>query len=403
MVKTFTFGSRQAANSIRDIGAVTAYLDVDDDRREKTVKLKPDAPDSIVQRLEQRAFVTGSTSRASAGQAKLSDSERQSLQRTQDSFNWQDHGLEAMRTKAALERKGATEWIDFYEPGEGVEGAMKNLKASKERSAETGANIGVGGDFTDEEEMGAGRMRQQTERMQAQQVKGAKDPAILQQDTDAQGFLREEQEFEGDVFDIAFSRGDSGRVEGSGRDYERLQDRNAQRSDRAQELDDLRAAPKTRDPFEWANNPAQFDFPGIDTLDPAKVHDNRSERAQEMDESRQAEVTNDPVEWADNPDDLDFPGVDTPSGQGSVLDTDTTGQVGLGGDMTDSGGQAAFDVETDVRDAQGQGTRIDEPSASEFGVDDRALEDDVIDPGEETGLEQFGGGARENESLDDLL
>lgn len=80
------------------------------------------------------------------GQVELSEAERRSLDRQHDTWSWQQHGFEAMRAKGALQAEGATEWMDFYEPGEGAAGALANLRRSKERAAQTGAPIGVGGE-----------------------------------------------------------------------------------------------------------------------------------------------------------------------------------------------------------------------------------------------------------------
>jgi len=42
-------------------------------------------------------------------------------------------------------------------------------------------------------------------------------------------------------------------------------------------------------------------------------HQSRSQEAQRIDENRRAPIETDFQEWADDPDDLDFPGVDTPA------------------------------------------------------------------------------------------
>jgi len=54
-----------------------------------------------------------------------------------------------------------------------------------------------------------------------------------------------------------------------------------------------------------------------DTLDevpdPREVHESRSEFAQQTDEQLSAPLTNDPEQYARNPDEYDWPGVDTPA------------------------------------------------------------------------------------------
>lgn len=309
-----TFGSRAAANRARDLPAVSEHLSPSDDRRSTIVQLSPSTPDRIVDRLQTEAFTTSDPDEpAVGGMAELSSSERSALEST-GRFEWQQHGLAAMRAKGALQAHGATDFTDFYEPGEGVAGALENLRQSKKRSAQSGAGIAVGGMRTDTEEITGGRERRaQAGRMQDQQLESAKDPALIDRDTAAQEHLREEQDFGVDVWDISFRGSDRfGRPTPSGADFERLQERNEQRSERAQHLDDIRVAEKTRDPIKWANNPAEYDYPGIDTVEPEKVHGSRSTAAQERDEAELADIAPDPATWKENIDDMDLPGIDTP-------------------------------------------------------------------------------------------
>lgn len=308
---TVEFGSRQEANQFRE--RVGQYLAGSDDRRSKTVEFTRNVPNTILNRAERQAFTSQEGSRPSAGKAKLSESERQSLRRG-TGFDWQSHGFGAMAAKSALQERGVTEWQDFYEPGEGVEGALKNLRQSKGQAAQGGgAPLGIGGQRTDVEEMGGGgRRRRQAERGMGQRVQSAKEPALLEADPDAMGFLREERQFaEGGLFDISFGdTGPFGRPQPSGRDFETMQDRHESRSERAQHLDEIRHAPVTRDPLQWSQDPAHWDFPGLDTLDPRKLHETRSERAQAIDESKSAEIADSATEWANNMDSLDLPGID---------------------------------------------------------------------------------------------
>jgi len=48
--------------------------------------------------------------------------------------------------------------------------------------------------------------------------------------------------------------------------------------------------------------------------DPAEVHQERSAEARQTDERLEAPLTDDPLEYAKNPDEFDWPGVDTPPG-----------------------------------------------------------------------------------------
>jgi len=243
-------------------GRIEQYRAPSDDKRSKTVVLKSSTPDRIVNRVESEAFGSQTGDRQSYGQATLSEQEKQTLKRT-TSFTWQQHGFEAMSAKAALQAQGATEWTDYYSPGEGVESSLAKLRAAKGGAQQSRAGIGVESMRQDTAETdNRGRRSGQAERASAQRVESAKEPALLNQDSDAIGFLREEQRFNDDVFDIAFSQSDTfGRPVGSGRDFETLQERHEQRSERAQELDEQKHAEVTRDPIEWAQNPAQYDYP----------------------------------------------------------------------------------------------------------------------------------------------
>lgn len=267
---TIEFGSRKAANDFRD--RASEWLAADDSRRRKAVKLKRGAPAHVRRRGEEEAFTTRREGRSSSGMAELSEQERRTLERTQDTYSWQQHGFEAMRAKAALQQQGATDWMDFWEPGEGAEGAMKNLRRAKERSARTGAGIGVESRRTDEEElMGQQRRRRQGEAVMGEQLSGARRAAILEEDPDAMAFLEREREV-ADVFDLSFStRGREPKP--LGETGELVEDRHEMRSPTARAVDRAKEAPKTRDPLKWSQAPNQWDFPGVDTVDPDRARE----------------------------------------------------------------------------------------------------------------------------------
>jgi hypothetical protein len=323
MGESITFGSREKANEFRE--KVEEYRKSTDDRRTKTVELKDSTPDRILQRAESEAFTSETDESAGRGMEELSKSERESLKSQHRTFSWQDYGFEAMRAKAALTAKGATEWQDFYEPGEGVGGALNNLRQSKQRSQQSSAEIGVGGDYTDEgEQASRQRQRRQTERVQAQQLENAKLPAFMG-DEEAASFLEEEQRFSDDIFAISFSG-----EQPSGEDFQRLREAHEDRSERAQRVDERRTAEVTRDPLKWSRNKSTLDFPGIDTVEPERLHRQRSERAQERDEDERAPLPDTKQQWAQNPGRYDLPGIDTPTGGGEGLiptRADTTNQL----------------------------------------------------------------------------
>jgi len=309
---TIEFGQRSEANEYRD--KLGDYLSAGDDRRTKTVDLKPSTPDNIVDRLESVSFASIEEQGGGAGMAELTGDEKEYL-KDKTSFNWQDDGFAAMRAKASLQKRGATDWLDFYEPGEQAGGAVQNLRRSKQSAAQKGTNIGVKGDRTDAEEVtGRRRRRRQVERGMARDTDRAKQPAFGG-DAEAISFLQEEQIFSGDVFDIDLRSSGGPR----GRDYERLQDAHESRSERAQRVDERRSAKVTRDPLKWAANKGRVDFPGIDTVDPEAIHESRSERAREADEREFAPIADNRQQWATAPDRYDWRGVDTPAEWGATM------------------------------------------------------------------------------------
>lgn len=51
----------------------------------------------------------------------------------------------------------------------------------------------------------------------------------------------------------------------------------------------------------------------VDLNEVAEVHNERSRRSRMMDENRLATITTDPDEWRSDPANFDFPGIDTPA------------------------------------------------------------------------------------------
>jgi len=321
MAEKVQFGSKQDANEQRE--KFEEYLADDDDRRKKTVKLSDDAPDRVLDKARSAGFESEDAESHSAGMRELSENEREQLNRVHRNFDWQDNGFEAMRVKGALQAKGVTDWQNYYEPGEGVSGAVKTLESSKASSARSGASVAMDDRRDPDDQINQRRRQQQTSRMRGRQLDTAKEAAVTEGDADAREFIREERDFGESVFNIRFSESSSGVPQASGADLALLEDRNQQRSAKARRTDNRRAADITRDPLVWASAPAQYDFPGIDTIDPEAVHDRRSERAREQDRSELAPKADTLNQWASNTDQLDWPGVDTPPG------------LGLGGESVD--------------------------------------------------------------------
>lgn len=395
---TIEFGSLDAARDVRS--RIGQFLKASDKGNEKTVRIESNIPDSILERVKESAFESREERVTGAGKAQLSQAEQDSLKKT-TGFNWQDHGFEAMAVKAAMQQEGVDTWIDYYEPGEGVQSARSKLREGKQRGMQTRASAGIEGMRTDQEDIGnMGRRAQQAERASAERLQSAKAPAIVEQDADAIGFLREEQQLGNNPFDVSADL-EGRNMSASGRDVELVEERNQQRSEHARLMDDLKTAEVTTNPVTWSQNPAEYDFPGVDTLEPEKVHERRSEQAQAKDNNELAPLADDREQWASAPDQYDWPGVDTPNQDANTINTQFNQEMGNGLDnpigdvdapmlddraMQDTLGFAAD--ATEARDSQLEGERntggIMEDTRDSV---DRGVETNDMDAGEQAGLD----------------
>lgn len=384
MVKKIKFGSRKDANEQRE--KFEQHLSEKDDRRKKTVKLSEDAPDRVLDKAQTAGFESEQAETHNAGMHELSDGELDQIKRVHDNFEWQEDGFEAMRVKAALEAKGVTGWKNYYEPGEGVGGAVKTLEQSKRRSAAGGGKVAMDDRRDPDDQINQRRRQQQTSRMRGRQLESAKEAAVMEGDADATEFINEERQFGEDVFKIRFSESPTGVPQASGTDLALLEERNQQRSKRARRMDNRRAAKITRDPVTWASAPGQYDFPGIDTVDPQQAHNRRSERAREKDRNELAPKADTLNEWAADKDHLDWPGVDTPRA------------LGLGSDDADLPdadsvlSKLAEGRSEEERDAKQDALHRNEPMSRDEEITARASAFDVsLDPDrarEERGFEE---------------
>jgi len=325
-MKVVEFDSRRRANQERE--KVDKYLLGSDDRRTTTVKLKDKTPDRFVKRLEDAAFDSKDVSSESAGMQSITDGEKESLKRVHSNWTWQKNGFEAMRAKAALLQLGVTDWKNYYEPGEGTAGALANLERGKQRSAESGAKVALDGRRDGAMHQNKRQRQSQARRMAAAEIESAKAAAIVDGDTSATEFVREEQEYAGSVFDVDLRENDSEIIEARGTDADLLRERNQTRSDRARRMDSRRAAKITTNPLEWAADPSVRDFPGIDTIRPNEVFARKSERSRAKDRQELAPRASSLREWYNNVDSLDWPGVDTPPAMGLGTDVSRWDDVG---------------------------------------------------------------------------
>jgi len=461
MTETIEFDGREAARPIRQDRAIKPFLADSDDARTGTVKLKSNTPERVIERVVGEAAETREKEAEKFGSVPLSESEKERI-------DFQETDIPTARAaKGVATGVGVGDWVSHFD---------ETLTASENRQTIKDAKTDGGGRRDDGRETGqnAKRLAKANKRRKRESGGRLRDYGLLQQDDAAQEELRGRGSI-GDVFDVGFNR-DGQRLRGKGDDFDRLQDVHDERSKRARRVDERRQAKVTRDPIQWVNNPSQYDFPGIDTVQPNELHEQRSERAQRADERNIAPKAETKEQWATSPDRYDWPGVDRPndygpfgrdpippseqgrgmgrpgalapsdfenqpgglfdktlgsipssnrlsederqglasgddaesvfaqaeesrSGGAGLFDTSDSSQASLGGEQIETEEQATFSLDTDVRDAQGQESRRDVAQASEFGIDDRALDDSESDSGDQSGLEVFGGGTRDNQSL----
>lgn len=286
------FGQRQVANSVRD--RLDDFLADDDSRRSKTVELQDRVPESLVQRVREEAADSREAEAEKAGQAALSDRERRNIDFAKEGVNVPF----ARSVKGIADNVGVEDWTQYADLTLSVDENRRLLKdATREERGDRGR-----GQTQEQRGLQKTARAKEQRRQQAEQAK----PAAFGGDAEAAEFLREEQRFEDDLFDISL-RGSGP----SGRDFERLEDAHEDRSERAQRVDERRSAEVTRNALLWAQNKSRLDYPGIDTVQPRELHEQRSKKAQRVDEREQAPIADSREQWAQNPDEYDWPGVDT--------------------------------------------------------------------------------------------
>jgi len=286
------FGQRQVANEIR--GRLEPFLGDDDSRRSKTIELQDRVPDDVVQRVREEAADSRGAEADKAGQASLTDRERKEIDFSKDGVNVPY----ARSVKGVAKAEGVEDWLQYSDFDVTVDENRNVLqRAGREERGQSGQ-----GRSREKTELQRGRRAKRQRRQQAEE---AKAPAFGG-NVEAAEFLREEQRFEDDLFDISLRGGGP-----SGSDFEGLEAAHEERSERAQRVDERRSAKVTRDPLKWSQNKAQYDFPGIDTVQPGELHAERSKPAQKVDEREQAPIADSREQWAQNSDEYDWPGVDT--------------------------------------------------------------------------------------------
>lgn len=286
------FGKRDVANDIRN--RLEPFLDDDDSRRSKTIQLQDRVPDEVVQRVREEAADSREVEADKAGQASLTDRERKEIDFSKDGVNVPY----ARSVKGIAKTEGVEDWLQFAD----LDLTVDENRSVLERAGREERGARGRGRTQEQSDLQRGRRAKQQRREQAEEAK----PAAFGGNAEAAEFLREEQRFEDDLFDISL-RGSGP----SGSDYEQLEEAHEDRSERAQRVDERRSAEVTRDPLKWSQNKAKFDYPGIDTVEPAEIHAERSKQARKVDEREQAPIADSREQWATNSDQYDWRGVDT--------------------------------------------------------------------------------------------
>lgn len=303
MAEEVTFGDRDTARTIRQNPKFQAFLADEDDARESTVKLKENVPERALQDITGEAADSMRHKASQHGQAELTEAEKKKIDFSRTNV------MHARSAKAIARGKGVDDWTSYYDETLEVDEHRSVFESAKKDEL---GRSGIGRDSNSEAEV-ADRQARAHHQVKEHELGHAKD-AAFQGDRDAQGFVQERvDEPDGsfdDVFDMSFSQTDDGRLRGSGRDFERLEERHEDRPQRAQTLDEKRTAQVTRDPFEWMNSPNRYDYPGIDTVQPRELHEDRSPQAQAVDERDVAPIADSREEWAMSPDRYDWRGVD---------------------------------------------------------------------------------------------
>jgi hypothetical protein len=271
------------------------YRAPEDDGRRTLVRLVDDTPRTVVDYVRGEAADSLAERAEEYGQEPLTRAEKRDLDFTEVSVPF------ARSVKAIGLGKGVSNWRDYVDPTLTVDEHRGVFEAA------AGDEAGYGRSYDDRREQ-ARREQRAVAAERGQLADSAREAAIVDLDAEAAEFVRG-----GPGFEFTFSRDDRGvYVPGGGVSTDAAERRHRARPDRAQRVDEREAAPLTTDPYEWANDPDEYDLPGIDTVRPARVHDRRSRRARRVDEARVATIADSPEQWAGAPDRYDFPGIDTP-------------------------------------------------------------------------------------------
>lgn len=297
------FGALDAANRIRNNPKYKPFLKDSDNAATKTVELKDATPDPAVSDIQGEAAETKQHKAEEHGKIELTKQEKKKLGFGTSSGTDLNYRA-ATSIKGIARGKGIDDWTQFVDEQASVDDHRSILDSAKHDDRGR-RGLGKG---RESDEVVNQRIAEAHQQRKAEELPTAKKHAFGG-DQSAQEFVSG-QGSTSEVFDISLSRTDTGGIQGSGRDFERLEEAHESRSSRARTLDEKKSAQPTRDPFQWMNNKSKFDYPGVDTVEPSELHAGRSTQAQARDERNAAPLTENKQRWAMNPGRYDFEGVD---------------------------------------------------------------------------------------------
>lgn len=148
MGEEFDFGSRDAANAVRDDHG--EHLTDAYDRRYSTVEVADDAPEHVVEDIRARVFDSRESENKTPMAGELSESEREAI-RDVGGFTQHASTLNWRKAKGVFQREGATDkWrdalgfmADYEDPQEGAEAWIQQARKADATKGTAGASGGA--------------------------------------------------------------------------------------------------------------------------------------------------------------------------------------------------------------------------------------------------------------------
>lgn len=265
MTVDIKFGNRAIARDVRR--EFTEFLDVRDDARSNTVRLKRDTPERVQQEIAAEAAETREKEFDKPGQVPLTQEERAQIDFTETTVP------EARSAKGIALSEGVSDFLGNFDPTLTVD----EQRGEMERAAESE----LGGEQLDTGPTAIERLGQASRRAKSDIVEHAKTGVKREGSEEAAQILRNRGFTEQEIDQIRASPGFGGRGEidlsrdtpvgfaGLGditpEQWAAVKRSHEHRSVEAQLSDENKSAKLTTSPKKWRNNRAVFDFPGVDS------------------------------------------------------------------------------------------------------------------------------------------